>query len=69
MYLTQIFPKEKLELAAREKWLGTLHQTVKAKFLLPSSIRESDYPENKLNSVLANESIFSFSFVRHPFKR
>ena len=67
--MTQNFTKDKLELASNAKWLGNLHQIVKANFVLPSSIRESNDPERKLNALLANESIFSFSFVRHPFKR
>ena len=36
---------------------------------LPENITKSVNPAKMLNAVLTNESVFSFSFVRHPYTR
>ena len=49
--------------------LGKLHKRHNKEFKLPEEIRKSKDPEKALNDLILNDSIFSFSFVRHPYKR
>ena len=49
--------------------LGKLHKRHNKEFKLPENIRKSKDPVKTLNNVIIKDSIFSFSFVRHPYKR
>ena len=45
-----------------------IHEDIKY-FLVNSDVRESSNPVEKLNRDIINKSLFSFSFVRHPYTR
>ena len=49
--------------------LGKLHKRHNKEFKLPEEIKKSEDPVKTLNDLILNDSIFSFSFVRHPYKR
>ena len=45
-----------------------IHEDVKY-FRVKSDIRESSNPVGRINQDIVNKSLFSFSFVRHPYTR
>ena len=45
-----------------------IHENIKY-FLVDSDIRESSNPVERINQDIINKSLFSFSFVRHPYTR
>ena len=69
MHITKKYDKKEIQELAKIENLAYLHVKMKYKFEIPINIRKSDPPEMKLNSLLKNESIYSISFVRHPYKR
>ena len=69
MYISRRFNNATLKFSEDAKHLPQLHSTFNKAFELPQNISKSADPAKVLNSVLINEGIFSFSFVRHPFER
>ena len=69
MQITERFAKYDIEVYSAEKKLQQLHGLINSVFKLPAHILESKEPEKILNILLSNRSIFSFSFVRHPYTR
>ena len=45
-----------------------IHEDIKY-FRVKSDIRESSNPIGRINQDIVNKSLFSFSFVRHPYTR
>ena len=70
MYVSERFDSQtEMKFSRNEKHLAQLHIKSNNEFRLPENITKSDDPAKMLNAVLTRESIFSFSFVRHPYKR
>jgi len=69
MHVTEKFSNETIKFSSNPKHLAQLHTTSNDKFKLPENITKSVNPAKMLNAVLTNESVFSFSFVRHPYTR
>ena len=51
------------------KNLAQLHERHNNEFMMAEEIRISKHPKKALNDIIRNDSIFSFSFVRHPYQR
>ena len=74
MQLTQValirtnktFTKKNIKRYGTPKMLAQLHNVANKAFELPTEINNSTY---LLNNFLYNQSIFAFSFVRHPYER
>ena len=69
MYVSRKFDNKTITLSENEKHLQELHIKANNAFKLSQDITKSEDPAKMLNAVLTNESIFSFSFVRHPYTR
>ena len=63
------FTTEEMGSYSMEKNNAYLHYSVNDKFRLPKEIRESPYPVKSLHQLVVNNSLFTFSFVRHPHSR
>ena len=69
MYVSGKFDNKTIEFSEQEQHNQQLHITANNAFKLSQNIIKSEDPAKMLNAVLLNESIFSFSFVRHPYTR
>ena len=69
MHATERFAKKDIEKYTGEKRLQQLHSVMNNVFKLPPDIIQSKDPIENLNELIFNHSIFSFSFVRHPYTR
>lgn len=69
MHITQRFTKKDIERYTGEKKLQQLHGMINNIFKLPTNVLQSQDPVKELNEFISNQSIFAFSFVRHPYTR
>ena len=69
MHISQKFDNKRMKSFEDPKNLPQLHVAHNNAFATKEDIQQSEYPAKKINSILVNESIFSFSFVRHPYAR
>ena len=69
MDISQKFDNKSMKDYEDPKNLPYLHVAHNNAFSTQQDIQQSEYPAKKLNSILVNESIFSFSFVLHPYVR
>ena len=58
-----------LEKLQKPDQLWPLHVAHNKAFAFPKDIENTTNPVKKLNEVLENDIIFSFSFIRHPYTR
>ena len=63
------FTKEEMGSFSMEKNNAALHYFVNDKFILPKEIKQSPFPVKSLHQLVVNNSMFTFSFVRHPHSR
>ena len=63
------FTKEEMGSYSMEKNTAALHWFVNDKFILPKEVRQSPFPVKSLHQLVTNNSLFTFSFVRHPHSR
>ena len=69
MDISEQFSKEDVKKYSGEQNLQKLHIAVNSKFKLPNDILQSEDPVDKLNFFTSNNSILTFSVVRHPYTR
>ena len=69
MHVSGKFDNKTITISEKEKRNQELHIRANNAFKLSKNIKKSVDPAKMLNAVLTNESIFSFSFVRHPYTR
>ena len=73
MHISRRFEEKDVNNSVSAKGLQHLHAAVDSVFgyLNPvmNGIRNGQEKTKKLNALLVNKSIFSFSFVRHPYTR
>ena len=69
MHVSHKFEEKEMKHFESPERLPFLHANVNSVFGLPADIKKSIDPMKQLNAFLLNESIFSFSFVRHPYTR
>ena len=63
------FTKEVMGSLSMEKNNAALHVYVNDKFILPKEVIESPFPVKSLHQLIVKNSMFTFSFVRHPHSR
>ena len=66
-YLTESYNEKQMERFSAQN--NQLHASLNKKFKLPDEIRDSSNPVDELNELISKQSIFTFSFVRHPHTR
>ena len=69
MHITERFSKKDIDRYAGEKKLQQLHGAINNIFQLPNNVIQSPDPVKRLNELISDQSIFAFSFVRHPHTR
>lgn len=69
MHDSGVLDEKSTEFFEDDKNNGKLHRRHKKEFTLPKEIGKSKYPFQTLNDILRKESWFTFSFVRHPYRR
>ena len=69
MHISGIYKEETMKKIGNEKSLQALHSQTHGALKLSKNITQSEDPPSVLNDYLANQSIFSFSYVRHPYTR
>ena len=73
MRTSQTFSEKELKRYENASQLAYLHLAANEKFKFFDGITKSkDHPLikiKKLNTIIAKESLYSFSFVRHPYTR
>lgn len=69
MYITKAFNRQDIKDYAGEKNNKRLHIAMNNKFRLPLEILSSADPVKAVNDIISKHSLFTFSFVRHPYRR
>ena len=69
MYITKAFNRQDIKDYAGEKNNKRLHIAMNNKFRLPLEILSSANPVKAVNDIISKHSLFTFSFVRHPYQR
>ena len=63
------FTEDQMRTFSKEKNTAYLHYFVNEKFILPKNVSKSKFPVKSLHEFVIKNSLFTFSFVRHPYSR